>query len=169
MRVVALMAARAARFCLLLSVLMLAASCSTLQYDQTADSAITKLQSTIHLKINNWISGVSPLAYTNADNLKFYDQAESDLTALEQRMESIPDPATQKLPIIFSDISQLLSSMRTLHQKKGTLSSYYLQATQAQIDAPFAALLTFELSLKAGTGAGSQSTSTNKASASPKS
>src|SRR6516165_3898984 len=118
---------RATRYGLAASIWLLVTACSTLQYDSSADSAITKLQTTIHLRISNWISGAVSQTYTSPENLKFYDQAETDLKALELRMESIPDPSTEKLPIIFSNIMQILESMRNVHKSLSKMSATYLR------------------------------------------
>jgi len=140
-------------------------SCTTApQYDAKADTDIGNLQSKLHLRINNWISGSKPVTWSN-DNISFYDDIDNMLKSLEIRMEATPDPSTANLPIVFSNLSAEITSLKTLHMQQGKLSEAYLRAKQQQLDAQFAALFTYELSLKtAATGGGgaTQSTATSQ-------
>ena len=130
------------------------------QYDSKADAAISDLQSKLHGQINGWISGSTPIDYTK--NIKFYDELDTSLKGLELRMEATPDPSTANLPIIFVNLSTQIANLRSIH-KQGSPTGYYLKAKQQQLDAQFAALLTYELSLKTvGSAGATQSTATSQ-------
>lgn len=135
---------------LLFPILLIFYGCAAPQYDVKADTAIGDLQSKIHGQINSWISKDKSLSY--ASNKGFYDIADTDIKSLEIRMEATQDPSTANLPTVFSNLSTQMSEMRELHMEKNTLSEYYLRPQQAYIDSVFAALLTYELSLKSGGG-----------------
>lgn len=77
-------------------------------------------------------------------------------------MEATPDPSTANLPIVFSNLSNQIGSLRTLHSDQDTLSEPYLRGEQQLLDAQFATLLTYELSLKTIGGGTTQSTATAK-------
>jgi hypothetical protein len=154
--------ARGMHFFIVLHIAFLLCSCAAPQYDSKADAAISDLQSKLHGQIDGWISKSKPASYTK--NVAFYDGVDTDLKSLELRMEATPDPSTANLPIIFSNLSNQITTLRKTHEETGTPTEFFLLATQQQLDAQFAALLTYELSLKTSgpMGATTQSTATNK-------
>lgn len=131
--------------------------CAAPQYDGKADTAIGDLQSKIHGQIAGWISNAKPATYVK--NKEFYDQIDTDLKSLEIRMEATPDRSTANLPVYFANLNSEILILKDLHKKHDALSEPFLRATQQDIDSQFAALLTYELSLKTGSGA-TQSTAT---------
>ena len=143
---------RMTRFPLVCSIVFFIGACASPQYDSKADTAIGALQSNLHGQIDGWISKSKPATY---------DTVDTDLKSLELRMEATPDPSTANLPIVFSNLSTEITNLKNTHKQSGTLSEFFLRATQQQLDAQFAALLTYELSLKTvGTGGTTQSTAT---------
>jgi len=170
------MGAKGANFLVVFSVAYLVCSCAAPQYDSAADKAITDLQHKIHLQMDNWISGVAPRGYgfkpqsrPNAGppvppNIKFYDDVDTDLTALEIRMEASPDPSTVQLPDRFSGLKANIAALKQYHIKecpgprdedcKSMSFVKGLQGMQKLMDIDFANLMRYELTLKSGTGAG---------------
>ena len=143
----------------------LAAACASVppQYDQTTDAAISALQKEIDTQLVQWISlkrAGDPASLAKATyqaNIDFYNKVEVDLTSLELRMEAVPDKSTQKLPEFFSNIRTELSNLQTQH-KEGPLSEIVLTATRNQMNAQFAVLMTYELSLKGVSSSSKSST-----------
>jgi hypothetical protein len=155
--------------CICLAAALLIAACATVpQYDQTTDANITSLQKEVDSQLVQWITYAR---IGDADSLKkssysasidFYNKVDTDLTSLELRMEAVPDPSTAKLPLIFENFRTQINNLRTTHQKDTNLSAITYTALRNQLNAQFAVLLTFELSLK---GVGSTSTSSTESTA----
>jgi hypothetical protein len=93
-----------------------------------------------------------------AASTQFYAKVDTDLTALELRMEAIPDSSTVKLPDFFTNLRAQLSNLQNAHQKDGHLVEPVLVVTRNQLNAQFAVLLTYELSLKGVTSPSKSST-----------
>jgi hypothetical protein len=146
------------------------ASCATApQYDATTDSDISTLQKEIDTQLVQWLVDVrlgdadSLQKASYASSTQFYAKVDTDLTALELRMEAIPDASTVKLPDFFTNLrSQLLINLKNAHQKDGHLVEPVLVVTRNQLNAQFAVLLTYELSLK-GVSSPSKSSTTSTA------
>jgi hypothetical protein len=146
------------------------ASCATApQYDATTDSDISSLQKEIDTQLVQWIvddrlgdaDSLKNASY--ASSTQFYAKVDTDLTALELRMEAIPDASTVKLPDFFTNLrNQLLINLKNAHQKDGHLVEPVLEVTRNQLNAQFAVLLTYELSLK-GVSSPSKSSTTSTA------
>jgi hypothetical protein len=146
------------------------ASCATPppQYDATTDSDISTLQKEIDSQLVQWIvddrlgdaDSLKKASY--ASSTQFYAKVDTDLTALELRMEAIPDSSTIKLPDFFTSLRTQLTHLQTAHQKDGHLVEPVLVVTRNQLNAQFAVLLTYELSLK-GVSSPSKSSTTSTA------
>lgn len=145
------------------------ASCTTTpQYDQTTDSAISSLQKEVDLQLVQWMTykkvgdadSLQKASYKS--NIDFYSRVDSELTSLELRIEAVPDRSTEKLPTFFDNLRQQLSNLEKTHQQDGTLSVIVLTPIRNQLNAQFAVLLTYELSLK-GVSSGSTSSTDSTA------
>jgi hypothetical protein len=147
----------------------LLASCATApQYDATTDSDLSSLQKEIDTQLVQWLVDArlgdpDSLKKANyASSVQFYAKVETDLTALELRMEAVPDSSTVKLPEFFKNLHTQLDTLQTAHQKDGHLVEPVLVVTRNQLNAQFAVLLTYELSLK-GVSSPSKSSTTSTA------
>jgi hypothetical protein len=143
----------------------LASCASAPQYDATTDSDISSLQKEVDTQLVQWMvddqlgdpDSLKKASY--ASSTQFYAKVDTDLTALELRMEAIPDSSTVKLPEFFTNLrTQLLITLKNGHQKDGHLPEVVLVATRNQLNAQFAVLLTYELSLKGVTSPSKPST-----------
>ncbi len=145
------------------------ASCATApQYDATTDSDISNLQKEIDTQLVQWIvddrlgDADSLKKATYASSTQFYAKVDTDLTALELRMEAIPDASTAKLPDFFTNLRTQLTNLQNAHKKDGHLVEPVLVPIRNQLNAQFAVLLTYELSLK-GVSSPSKSSTTSTA------
>jgi hypothetical protein len=146
------------------------ASCATPppQYDVTTDSDISTLQKEIDTQLVQWMvddrlgdaDSLKKASY--AASTQFYAKVDTDLTALELRMEAIPDSSTLKLPDFFTNLRTQMTSLQTTHQKDGHLVEPVIHVIRNQLNAQFAVLLTYELSLK-GVSSPSKSSTTSTA------
>ncbi len=151
---------RAAALCLPLLIL----SCAPPpQYDQQTDAQLTALQKEVDSRIVQFISdgragdAASLKQGGYAQNIDWYNNVDSDMTSVEMRMEAIPDPSTANLPAFFDNLRTELAAVRKDHQAKGNLSPIVWIVTRSQLNAQFAVLLTYELSLKKGGSPGATS------------
>ncbi len=144
----------------------LISSCATApQYDSTTDSDISNLQKEIDSQLVQWIAcarignsdAIKKSSYQ--ENVDFYSKVDTDLTALELRIEAVPDKSTAKLPAFFGSLRTQLKNLQDTHEKKHNLPEVVLVPIRNQLNAQFAVLLTYELSLK---GVGSPSTATTQ-------
>lgn len=155
-------------FALALTVSILAACVTAPQYDATTDSDISNLQKEVDTQLVQWIiddrmgDADSIKKATYAGNIPFYAKIDTDLTALELRMEAVPDKSSEKLPEFFASLRTQLANLQSAHQKDGHLVEVVLVVTRNQLNAQFAVLLTYELSLK-GVSSPSKSTTTSTA------
>jgi hypothetical protein len=153
------------------------ASCVTPpQYDDQADTQITNLQKEVDSQVVKFISdarqgdAVSLKDSSYLQNIKWYNQVDVDLTSLELRMESSSDPSTANLPQFFDNLRTEFSKIQKDHQGKGNLNVVVWTVSRGQLNAQFAILLTYELSLKnvkssSASSPSTQSTATANASA----
>lgn len=151
-------------------------SCASVpQYDAETDNQITTLQKEIDSQIVKFIGfsrqtdAASKTKGSYSQNIDFYNKIDTDITSLELRMEAVPDPSTKNLPQIFNNLRKQIDNIQDAHKTKGNLPEVVWTALRNQLNAQFAALLTYELSLK-GVGSPSSSTmqSTSTATASSK-
>jgi hypothetical protein len=142
----------------------LASCASAPQYDATTDSDISSLQKEIDTQLVQWMvddqlgdaDSLKKAGY--ASSTQFYAKVETDLTALELRMEAISDASTVKLPEFFTNLRTQLATLKNTHQKDGHLVEPVLKVIRNQLNAQFAVLLTYELSLKGVTSPSKPST-----------
>ena len=142
----------------------LASCASAPQYDATTDSDISNLQKEIDTQLVQWMvddrvgdaDALKKASY--ASSTQIYAKVDTDLTALELRMEAIPDASTVKLPDFFTNLRTQLTNLQNAHQKDGHLPEVVLVAIRNQLNAQFAVLLTYELSLKGVTSPSKSST-----------
>jgi hypothetical protein len=136
------------------AIAVVAGCASAPQYDQTTDAAIGNLQKEVDSQLVQWISDqrentdASKKDASYAQNEKFYDKVDTDLTSLELRMEAVPDASSSKLTKFFDALYQQINNVRDVHQKQGNLSAVAITATRNQLNTQFAVLITYELSLK---------------------
>jgi uncharacterized protein YceK len=162
--------------CLLLGVLLILGGCGSVNYDDQADQQLTSITQESNQQFTTWESQAAagtPVTYDKT----FYDKIEADIKTLEIRMEASQDVATQNLIPVFSSLLDQLEQLRTLHIKQKKFSdTAFLTAESNLLNVQFAALVTYELSLKPNTVGSSptaktQSTATStagaKASAAP--
>ena len=133
----------------------LCASCGGApQYDDTANMQLTNLQKEVDSQIVRFISDDrqhDPASLKDANysqNIKWYNNVDTDSTALELRMEAIVDPSTANLPEIFNNLHAQMMNIENLHRKEGNLPAVVWIPLRNQLNAQFAVLLTYELSLK---------------------
>jgi hypothetical protein len=138
----------------ILAAALIAGCVSAPQYDATTDARLSALQQNVDEEFVTLIS-LARSKTTEAKNLSafdkavpFYNKVDTDLTSLELRMEAVTDPSTAKLPIFFSTLHREFDEIRDKHEKEGVLDEGFLKYTRAQMNAQFAVLLTYELSLK---------------------
>ena len=142
----------------------LASCASAPQYDATTDSDISSLQKEIDTQLVQWIvddqlgdaDSLQKASY--ASSVQFYAKVNTDLTSLELRMEAIQDSSTVKLPDFFTNLRAQLDNLKNAHQKDGHLVEPVLKVIRNQLNAQFAVLLTYELSLKGVTSPSKPST-----------
>jgi hypothetical protein len=105
------------------------------QYDATTDSDISSLQKEVDTQLVQWIVDVhlgdpdSLKKASYASSTPFYAKVETDRTALELRMEAIPDSSTVKLPEFFTNLRTQLSNLQNAHQKDGHLVEPVLEVS----------------------------------------
>jgi hypothetical protein len=156
--------------CCVFLISILVISCASVpQYDAETDKQITTLQKDIDSQLVKFITysrqtdAASKTKGSYSQNIDFYDKIDTDITSLELRMEAVPDPSTKNLPQIFKNLREQFKNIQDAHKQQGNLSEVAWTALRNQLNAQFAILLTYELSLK---GVGSppsatmQSTST---------
>lgn len=148
---------------------ILLSACATLpQYDATTDSDISALQKEIDAKLVQWISYSRAADATIAQkgsyqaNTDFYSKVDTDLTSLELRMEAVADKSTAKLPQFFENMRAQMKNLQDAHKADSTLKEIVITPVRDQLNAQFAVLLTYELSLK---GVSSNSSSSTKSTA----
>ena len=152
------------RVALALAFAALASCASVPQYDATTDSDISSLQKEIDTQLVQWmvddrLGDPDSLKKTSyASSVQFYAKVDTDLTSLELRMEAIPDASTEKLPDFFKNLGDQWKNLQNAHQKEGHLVEAVLVVTRNQLNAQFAVLLTYELSLKGVTSPSKPST-----------
>ncbi|QYE35411.1 MULTISPECIES: hypothetical protein [Sphingosinicellaceae] len=151
--------------CLALPLAVLPAACVTVpQYDATTDSAISAVQREIDGRLVTLISAAEstdPAVRQSASfarNAAFYDQVDSDLVALAMRMEAVQDRSTANLPQFFANLAQQMSNLKAAHKTDDIIPGPVVAITRKQLNANFAVLLTYELSLKGVASAGKAST-----------
>lgn len=154
------------RLMALLFAIVLASCATPPQYDDQADTQITNLQKEIDSQIVKFISdahqgdtaALKDSSYLQ--NIKWYNQVDTDLTSLELRMESSSDPSTANFPQFFDNMRTELSNIQKDHQGKGNLGVAVWTVSRNQLNAQFAVLLTYEISLKNMKSTSSSSPST---------
>jgi hypothetical protein len=157
-------------FAFALTFAMLASCVTAPQYDATTDSDISSLQKEVDTQLVQWIvadrlgdaDSLQKAGY--AASVPFYARTDTDLTALELRMEAVPDKSTEKLPEFFGSLRTQLANLQNAHKKDGHLVEVVLVVIRNQLNAQFAVLLTYELSLK-GVSSPSKSSTTSTATA----
>lgn len=131
--------------------------CGAVNYDEQADQQLTSITQETNQQFTTWESQAAaktPVVY----DTKFYDKVEADLKTLEIRMEASQDPATQNLVPVFASLIDQIDQLRKLHIAQKTFADVpFLQAESDLLNAQFAALITFELSLKPNAASGSSS------------
>jgi hypothetical protein len=136
--------------------LLVLASCASTppQYDATTDADISNLQKEVDSQLVQWITydrikdAASLEKGSYQANVAFYAKVDSDLSALELRMEAVPDESTKKLPQFFSNLQQQFMNLQNAHQAEKNLKEVVLVPIRNQMNAQFAVLLTYELSLR---------------------
>jgi hypothetical protein len=152
------------RVALALAFVAIASCASVPQYDATTDSDISSLQKEVDAQLVQWMvddrlgdaDSLKKASY--AASTQFYAKVDTDLTALELRMEAIPDDSTVKLPDFFTNLRAQLLNLQNTHQKDGHLVEPVINVIRNQLNAQFAVLLTYELSLKGVTSPSRPST-----------
>jgi hypothetical protein len=145
-----------------------AACVSAPQYDDTANTELTNLQKEVDSQIVQFISdarqntadSLKDSSYTQ--NIKWYNSVDTDTTSLELRMEAVIDPSTANLPTIFDNLRTQMSNIQAVHQAHTNLPVIFWTPIRNQLNVQFAALMTYELSLK---GTSSSSSPTTKSTA----
>ena len=152
-----------------IAAMVLFSSCATPpQYDSTTDAAISNAQKEIDSQLVKWISAdwagdAASLDKASFDaNRDFYSKVDVDLTALSFSMEAVADKSTAKLPQFFENLRTQIDNLRNDHLKNIHLKAETLQIVRNQLNAQFAVLLTYELSLK---GVNSPSSATTQSTA----
>jgi hypothetical protein len=146
----------------------LAACASAPQYDDTANTQLTNLQKEVDSQIVRFISDArqntaeSLKDASYAQNIKWYNSVDTDTTSLELRMEAVIDPSTANLPTFFDNLRSQMSNIQTAHQAHTNLPAVFWTVVRNQLNVQFAALITYELSLK-GTSSSSSPTTTSTA------
>ncbi|HEY4940240.1 MAG TPA: hypothetical protein VII56_02335 [Rhizomicrobium sp.] len=133
--------------------------CSTVDYDAQADQQLTTISQEVNQQFVTWESEASP-ATPVAYDTKFYDKVEADVKTLEIRMEASQDTSTRTLIPVFDSLNTQFEGLRTVHKAMtashgGFRDAPFLHSVQDNFNSQIASLLTYELSLKAASPAGS--------------
>jgi hypothetical protein len=147
-------------------------SCSAPPYDDQADAQATALQKEVDSQIVKFIAdGTEGDAASLADesyasNVKWYNQVDTDLMALQLRMAAAHDKSAAKWPNFFAALRQQIAAVQADHKAKGTLNPIVWIATRDQLNSQFAVLIAYEVSLKNGAPSAAPSSAAAKPAAS---
>lgn len=127
----------------------LLAGCAMATYDAQTDAQLTSLRQLIDRQLLTWELAETVEPGSSRYDPRFYAWALSDMDALRLRMNVITPEGMPSMQVPLDTLSQSLRELRTLHERKGSLSAATFHVERASLTSVLDTLATYEITLKA--------------------